>query len=91
MKIFGIALLVAVLVVESQPARILGFFPITSRSHVTFAQHAMLVLAEHGHKVTFVSPFSFERVVENFNEVVIPVGAKNSSECGLTAGYLASD
>lgn len=53
--------------------KILCFFPTISKSQWVFGTPLLVALAEKGHQVTSVSPFSLGKSVHNFNEVVIPI------------------
>lgn len=59
---------------SSESDRILCFYPLPSKSGVLMAQPLMVELAKRGHEVTFVSPFSLGKSVQNYREVVISVG-----------------
>lgn len=77
-KILKLIFIFLIFCKNSHQARILGFFPITSKSHVTFAHHVMKTLAERGHNVTLVSPFYYDLDVENLRELVISLPGKPS-------------
>lgn len=52
-------------------AKILCFFPTTSKSQLIIGQHLMLGLVDAGHEVTVVSQFPLGREVTNYRDVVI--------------------
>uniref|UniRef100_A0A336MVH8 CSON005964 protein n=1 Tax=Culicoides sonorensis TaxID=179676 RepID=A0A336MVH8_CULSO len=60
--------------------KILCFYPTLSRSQLVFSQPLLMALAEKGHQVTVVSPFSLGKSLENYNDVVIPVDFEKHSE-----------
>lgn len=51
--------------------RILGVFPIPSKSHYYVGQALMQGLAEHGNDVTVISPFKEKKPIKNYNEIFI--------------------
>lgn len=51
--------------------RILGVFPIPSKSHYYVGQALMQGLVERGHEVTVISPFKVKHKIKNYSEVFI--------------------
>lgn len=51
--------------------RILGVFPMISRSHYHIGHAVMKGLAEDGHDVTVVSPFKQPSPIENYTEIFL--------------------
>lgn len=56
---------------DSSPAKILCFFPTTSKSQIIVAHQLMLGLVDVGHEVTLVSQFSLGKNLTNFREIII--------------------
>lgn len=54
-----------------ESARILGVFPIPSRSHAILGQPIFVELAKRGHEVTFVSPYPLKNPPQGYRDVVI--------------------
>ncbi|XP_044729433.1 UDP-glycosyltransferase UGT5-like [Chrysoperla carnea] len=52
-------------------AKILGLFPSPSKSHIILGQALFKSLANHGHNVTFVSPYSLEKTPPNYRELIM--------------------
>lgn len=48
--------------------RILGVFPVPSKSHYYVGEALMQGLAERGHEVTLISPFQSSNPINNNNE-----------------------
>lgn len=51
--------------------KILGVFPCSSRSHYYLGHALMKGLAEDGHEVTIVSPFTQTKPIKNYTEVLL--------------------
>ncbi|KAJ6649556.1 UDP-glucosyltransferase 2 [Pseudolycoriella hygida] len=51
--------------------KILGVFPCPSRSHYSVGHALMKGLADDGHEVTMVSPFSQTKSIENYTEILL--------------------
>lgn len=51
--------------------KILGVFPCPSRSHYAVGHALMKGLADDGHEVTMVSPFSQNQPIKNYTEVLL--------------------
>jgi glucuronosyltransferase len=52
-------------------ARILGLFPIPSKSHFTVSSALVKELANRGHQVTVLSPFPEKSPTPNYTDIVI--------------------
>ncbi|KAL3270165.1 hypothetical protein HHI36_009222 [Cryptolaemus montrouzieri] len=52
-------------------AKILGIFPVVGQSHYLAGSTLMKILAEKGHDVTIISPFSEKNPPKNYKEVVL--------------------
>jgi glucuronosyltransferase len=63
-------LLVAVVSV-SESAKILGLFPLPSKSHMAVNVAIVKELAERGHDVTVVSPFPEKSEIPNYKNIVL--------------------
>lgn len=72
---------------STEQARILCFYPTPSKSGVLMAQPLMVELAKKGHEVTVVSPFGLPESVNNYRDVVIPVGSAASGNF-VRASYI---
>lgn len=58
-------------------ARILGIFPVHSRSHHSVNQPIVKGLAERGHNVTIISHFTSKTSLPNYKEIVIESGTRS--------------
>lgn len=58
-------------------ARILGIFPVHSRSHHSINQPIVKRLAERGHNVTIISHFTSKISLPNYKEIVIERGTSS--------------
>jgi hypothetical protein len=59
------------LVTGSHGARILGVFPLPSKSHMISPRVLMLELAGRGHHVTEVTPFLESKIVPNYTQIEV--------------------
>lgn len=68
-----ILLIVAIVANNVRSAKILGIFPMSSRSHYILGSSLLKGLAEHGHEVTMISPFEEKNPPKNsiFKNVVL--------------------
>ena len=71
LKYFGIFVIFQIL--GSECSKILYIHPSLSRSHVIPSQVLAKVLAEKGHEVTFISPYSFGKPIKNVCEIKLEV------------------
>jgi hypothetical protein len=57
-----------------QSARILGVFPVPGKSHYFLGSSLMRALAEKGHDVTIISPFSENNLPKggSYREILLP-------------------
>lgn len=55
-----------------RPYRVLGIFPLNSRSHFVFFEQLSKGLARRGHKVDVVSTFPQEKACPNYTDIEIP-------------------
>jgi len=69
-KYLGMLLLVTVMTV-SESAKILGLFPMPSKSHTAVNVAIVKELAERGHEVTVVSPFPEKSEIPNYKNIVL--------------------
>lgn len=53
----------------SEPLKILGVFPIFTRSHWNVGNGIMMSLVEAGHEVTMISPFPLSKPVKNYRDI----------------------
>jgi hypothetical protein len=60
------------LVTGSHGPRILGVFPLSSKSHMIVPRVLMLELASRGHQATEVTPFLESKVVPNYTQIAVP-------------------
>jgi glucuronosyltransferase len=67
------------LVSGSHGARILGVFPLPSKSHMIPTRVLMLELAGRGHQVTEVTPFLESKTVPNYTQIEVKVDIINST------------
>lgn len=51
--------------------RILGVFPVPSKSHYYIGHALMAGLANDGHAVTVISPFRLNKPISNYTEVFL--------------------
>lgn len=51
--------------------KILGVYPCASKSHYYVGQALMEGLANDGHEVTIVSPFTEKKTIKNYKEVLL--------------------
>lgn len=58
-------------VASTESARILGVFPIPSRSHAILGQPIFVELAKRGHEVTFISPYPLKNPPKGYRDVLI--------------------
>ncbi|KAL3270163.1 hypothetical protein HHI36_009220 [Cryptolaemus montrouzieri] len=56
---------------DADGAKVLGIFPVPGRSHYLSGSTLMKILAEKGHDVTIVSPFSEKTPPKNYHEVLL--------------------
>jgi glucuronosyltransferase len=66
-------LLALLLVTGSHGARILGVFPLPSKSHTIIQRALMLELAGRGHQVTEVTPFLESKIVSNYTQIKVKI------------------
>lgn len=71
MKIVYFCSIICALLSISFGYRILGVFPMMSKSHYYVGHGLMKGLAEHGHDVTMISPFKANKPIKNYTEVFI--------------------
>jgi glucuronosyltransferase len=64
-------LLLITFVNVSESARILGLFPIPSKSHMAVNLAVVKELAERGHEVTVVSPFPEKSENPNYKNIAL--------------------
>lgn len=50
-------------------AKILGVFPLASKSHHILGSTLLKALAKRGHEVTMISPFPFDKPVKNYRDI----------------------
>lgn len=55
-----------------ESAKILGVFPVPSKSHFFVGQAIMKALHEAGHEITLISPFPRSKPIENWRDIEIP-------------------
>jgi glucuronosyltransferase len=67
-------LLIFIAVNSLQASRILFLFPTPSKSHVIIARAVSTALAEKGHDVTLMSPFTSKSSLKNHREIHIELG-----------------
>lgn len=68
-----IVALTALLINESQCAKILVVYPSPSKSHLINGKPLFTELAQRGHNVTVISNFPLENPMENYRDITIPV------------------
>jgi len=64
-------MLALLLVTGSHAARILGVFPLPSKSHMITPRVLLLELAGRGHQVTEVTPFPESKFVPNYAQIEV--------------------
>lgn len=69
LKSLIVLLFLAIASIES--ARILGVFPIPSRSHAILGHPIFVELAKRGHEVTFISPYPLKNPPNRYRDIVI--------------------
>jgi hypothetical protein len=72
-------LLVLLLVTGCYGARILGVFPLPSKSHMIPPRVLMLEIASRGHHVTEVTPFLESKFVPNYTQIEVKGDFANST------------
>jgi glucuronosyltransferase len=72
-------LLALLLVTGSHGARILGVFPLASKSHMIPLRVLMLELVGRGHQVTEVTPFLESKFVPNYTQIEVKGDLANST------------
>ena len=55
----------------AEGARILGVFPIPSKSHALLGQPIFVELAKRGHEVVFISPFPMENPPKGYRDIAL--------------------
>lgn len=85
-----LVLILAIVVNNVQSAKILGIFPMSSRSHYILGSSLLKGLAEHGHEVTMISPFEEKNPPKNsvFKNVVLTGFVEDHDRKYLTAKLL---
>jgi glucuronosyltransferase len=90
-------LLVVIGVHEVRGAKILGLFPLPSKSHFAVSSALIKELANRGHQVTVYSPFPEKSPIPNYTNIDTGANrddflrhtgkltAVNSFDCGLSA------
>lgn len=66
----GLAMLVLVLIGLNDAYKILAIFPTLAKSHYFVGSALVRELAEKGHEVTMISPFSTKPPAKNVNDIV---------------------
>ena len=74
MKATAAILIIFIAINSSQASRILFLFPTPSKSHVIIARALSTALAEKGHDVTLMSPFTTKSTLKNHREIFIELG-----------------
>lgn len=64
-------LLLPTIVYNVHSANILGVFPLPSPSHHILGSALLKELAVKGHKVTMISPYPFEKKIENYTDIYL--------------------
>jgi glucuronosyltransferase len=65
-------IIIALLIANSECAKILVLYPTISKSHIIPLQTLSLALAEKGHEITFVSTYPLDKQVKNYRDIKIP-------------------
>ncbi|XP_065157276.1 UDP-glycosyltransferase UGT5-like [Atheta coriaria] len=71
MKLLSFLCLSIALLGISNGSKILGIFPFPSKSHYIIGEALLRGLAERGHDVTMISPFTLDKPIKNYQDVVI--------------------
>lgn len=67
-----LVLVIIFLISVADSAKILGIFPVPSKSHYILGSALMKALAKKGHNVTFVNPYSTNKPMQNLREIPVP-------------------
>ncbi|XP_021912895.1 UDP-glucuronosyltransferase 2C1-like [Zootermopsis nevadensis] len=81
-----VTLVLLLLVTQSHGARILGLYPLPSRSHLIVQNALMFELASRGHQVTVVSPFPVKEPIPNYTHITV-----ESDMNDLMGGHVSSN
>lgn len=69
LRIFLIAtVLITIMCVENEGARILGIFPLPGKSHAILGEQIMKVLANKGHQVDVITHFPMKKPYPNYKD-----------------------
>lgn len=63
--------------------KILGVFPCPSKSHYHLGHALMKGLADDGHEVTIVSPYSQKEPIKNYKEILLENSVAEFEKCRL--------
>lgn len=74
MKAIASVLLIFIAINSLEASRILFLFPTPSKSHVIIARALSTALAEKGHDVTLMSPFTVKSSLKNHREIFLELG-----------------
>lgn len=64
--------IIALSITLASSYKILGVFPVASKSHYAIGEATMRALNEAGHEVTMISVFEPKKPLSNYNQIKIP-------------------
>lgn len=80
MKLLQVLSILFALSLNVMSYKILAVLPVTSKSHYYIGGNLMKAMAEQGHEVTVISPFSEEKPISNFTEVLLETSWEKSRQ-----------